>query len=261
MNLSTVFDEAFKHAEGLCKLYNGLSSKNTRAAKSDWIQKVHKNKIIRWPMHDGLWRSFGDSLLILGNKKQSPLSQENFQSDNLVLLLRAALVFAMAAVDKILHDAITKKFTTLVRKGSLDKLLEISISNAYDVATKSQKRRGKGGKRKTRPSHLLMDVVKDDLYRQTFLSNRKLEEICKSCGLANVFSSFGKLMTPRQIKKDVWARWQNIYQKRNHIAHECDIVRKEKAKKIHWNPTTASELLEDIDFIRKFGGFIANKLH
>lgn len=71
MNLSIVFDEAFKHAEELCKLYNGLSSKNTRAAKSDWTQKVYKNKIIRWPKRDDLWRSFGTSLLILGNKKQS----------------------------------------------------------------------------------------------------------------------------------------------------------------------------------------------
>jgi hypothetical protein len=258
MNLSTIFTQAFKHAEELQSLYASLVTKNTRAARADWVNNVYKSNTVRWARRDGLWRSSGTNVLIIGNKN-ARVSQQSFQADNLVLLLRAALVFAMAAVDKILHDAITKKFVSLVKSGDLDDLIRFPISDSYNVAIQSRVRKGKGGKRKVRPSHLLKDVALDRLYRNSFLSNRQLQGICKSCGVQNVFQAFAKHagLNGDEVNK----RWGRVYQKRNHLAHECDIVRKEKAKKVHFNSVDPQSILDDIDFVKRFGEFLALKLN
>ena len=258
MNLSDIFREAFKHAEGLQSLYTGLVTRNRRAARADWVNNLYASHTVRWARRDGLWRSSGPNLLIIGNDN-SLVSQDNFRSDALVLLLRAALVFAMAAVDKILHDAVTKKFVTLVKGGHLDSVIKFPISDAYNVAIQSRVRKGKGGKRKIRPSHLLKDVALDRLYRNTFLSNRQLIDICKSCGIQNVFQAFAAQegVNPNDVSK----HWARVYQKRNHLAHECDIVRKEKAKRVHLNTVDPQAISNDITFIKRFGEFLARGLN
>jgi hypothetical protein len=44
------------------------------------------------------------------------------------------------------------------------------------------------------------------------------------------------------------------------MAHECDIVRKSKAKKIHFQKISETELKSDIAFIRAFGKYLAGEL-
>jgi hypothetical protein len=57
----------------------------------------------------------------------------------------------MSAVDKILHEAISKHFAKLAKDESLDDLVDISLSKAYSIAQHARLRTGKGGKKKKRP--------------------------------------------------------------------------------------------------------------
>ena len=58
------------------------------------------------------------------------------------VFLRAALVFALAAIDKILHEAISKHFTSLAREEILDRFVKFKVSKAYEIALAARSRAG-----------------------------------------------------------------------------------------------------------------------
>lgn len=260
MKLTDIFKHGITHADNLIFLYDSLLTKNERFAKTQWIQKIYRSKIVYWPKKDGLWRSNGKNILIIGNNK-ALLSHRSFQSDSLVLLLRSALILAMATVDKILHEAIMKHFASLLKAGQLDRMISLPISDTYNVAIKSRKRRGKGGKIQSRPSHFIKELFMDELYRNSFLSTRKLQEVSSMCGKNKIFAKFSKTSGLSTKVSVLQNRWSAIYQKRNHIAHECDMVRKESTKKVSFNSHDPRTLVDDIDFVKKFGNFLAQTLN
>lgn len=259
MNLTTLFEHSFLYSDNLVKLYESLVTKNKKNARADWIDRLYKSKVIRWPRKNGIWRSSGSNILVIGNK-DAQLIQSDFSSDSLLILLKTALVLAMAAVDKILHEAIIKDFVHLVKSGALDKIIELPLSDSYNIALLSRKRTGQGGKTKTRPSHLIKHLVLEKLYTKSFLATRLLEEICSSCGVSSIFKEFATEKNKKEVDI-IKKHWSSIYQKRNHIAHECDIIRKEKTKKIHFHKAEPQKLIDDIHFVEAFGIFVAEKLN
>ena len=176
------------------------------------------------------------------------------------VFLRAALVFALAAIDKILHEAISKHFTSLARTEELDNLVDFKVSKAYEIALAARSRAGVGGSRRRRPGHDIKTEVLKEIYKDSYLSNRKLKEISSACGKGNVFSNFANNSAGVYKLQQLEKRWSQIYQRRNHIAHESDIQRKERMPRVSFNNVDAPKMKSDIQFIESFGRFLATTL-
>ena len=258
MKLKDIFNEGIQHADTLVLLYDNLLSKSARSVRPEWRKRFFEAKLVSWPKRGDLWRSKNENLLIVGPGGKG-LSHKTFSSEKLEVLLRSALVFAMAAVDKVLHEAVSKQFVSLVQDKKLDKLVKLDLSTAYEIAQGARIRKGKGGKIWSRPGHALKRKVLEGLYRESFLSLHKIEEISGICGRKRIFEGFRRNMRLRNKTEQLKSKWVTLYQYRNSIAHECDIVRKAKARKIHYRQIKPKEIKEDIDFIKSFGSFLAGE--
>ena len=259
MDLDKVFNSAIKPADMLIVLYESLLTNNTRAIRSEYKTRAFTSKIVPWPQQDGLWRSKGHSILILGNDN-SKLSHHSFSPDSLSVFLRSALVLAMAAIDKLLHEAVSNNFSRLAREGTIDRFAHIDVSTCYQISLSARERKGKGGKIKTRPGHKIKAEVLQQIYTDSFLSSRRVEEVSSALGKKKIFSIFGNTLHPSQTHEQVKAKWISLYRRRNQIAHEGDIVRKSKGRVLDLNRIRFGDIKKDIDFIKAFGTFLAGQL-
>jgi hypothetical protein len=175
------------------------------------------------------------------------------------VFLRSALVSAMAAVDKILHEAVSKHFTSLARKGILDRFVEFKVSKAYEIALSAREPAAAGGAGK-RPGHDIKTEVLAEIYKDTYLANRELQAVCAACGKNGIFAEYAQVLGGNNRSQKLQNRWSRIYQRRNHIAHESDIQRKERMRKVSFNPVDAVKIKSDIKFVEDFGHFLATQL-
>lgn len=260
MKLRDIFTEAIKDADNLVLLYDSLLTANQRQIRPEWRDRFFKAQLVSWPKKGGLWRSKNDKVLIIGNDK-AQLSHLSFSADCLSVFLRAALVLAMAAVDKVLHEAVSKNFASLAKSGELDDLVQIKLSKVYQISQAARVRKGKGGKVKSRPGHKIKAEVLARIYSDCYLSTRKLQEICAACGEKSIFAQFAVSRQRNERAQQLQDRWSQIYQRRNRIAHECNIVRKAKTGRIRFHELEPRQIKNDIIFTKRFGRFIARGLN
>lgn len=259
MKLTDTFSQAIKQAKDLVALHDLLLTENERAIRKDWANSFYQAHLVNWPRKAGLWRSRNPRLLIIG-RKDAGHSHDTFSADALCVLLRSALVLSLAAVDKILHEAIAKHFVTLAKTKALDDLVDFKLSKAYEIAQGARLRRGKGGKVKTRPGHKIKAEVLRQVYGDTYLSVRRLQQITAACDRDKIFTRFSKTFNPEEQPKILQDRWSRVYLRRNQIAHECDIVRKAKQRKVHFHVIRPQQIKDDIAFAECFGTFLAREL-
>jgi hypothetical protein len=176
------------------------------------------------------------------------------------VFLRAALVFALAAIDKILHESISKHFNRLAREEILDRFVKLKVSKAYEIALAARIRAGAGGARRRRPGHDIKTEVLMEIYKDSYLSTQRLQEVCGACGKKGIFTQYANYQGGNSTSDKLKARWSRIYQRRNHIAHESDIQRKERMRRVSFNPVDVLEIKSDIQFIEGFGRFLATTL-
>ncbi len=176
------------------------------------------------------------------------------------VFLRSALVSAMAAVDKILHEAFSKHFTSLARLGILDRFVKFKVSKAYEIALAARIRAGAGGAKRRRPGHGIKTEVLAEIYKDSYLSNRTLQDVCAACGKNGIFTQYANNLGGNNTSEKLKNRWGRIYQKRNNIAHESDIQRKERMRKVSFNSVDAGQFKSDIQFVEDFGHFLAANL-
>jgi hypothetical protein len=214
-----------------------------------------------WPNSTNLWlqKCSNNNLIIAGNEHSS-LTEDHFCHERMGTLLRAAFVFSMAAVDKILHEAILYNFSDLLRSKEIDDLVNIPLSDSYNIAIQARERRGKGGKIRSRPGHKFKEKVLIELYKKSFLSNHSLEKVCACLGKKRIFTAYSKSIGTKAKADAIRDKWIRAYERRNSIAHECDIVRKKKARKVHFNPIDEKRMPEEIKFIGDFGKFLSKEL-
>jgi hypothetical protein len=185
-------------------------------------------------------------------------------SPNDSALLRAALVFAMAAVDKILHEAISRHFATLAKDGTLDKFAQFKVSDAYEISLAAREGSGKRGDAKRRPGHSIKAEVLRQIYAKSYLATNRLQEVCAACGKKGIFThrakhrkELGKIPRSPKYLQD---RWSRVYQHRNRIVHECDIKQQPKMRSAHFYPVDKGDLRRDINYVKNFGTYLAQEL-
>jgi hypothetical protein len=259
MRLIDIYNEAIKDSDRLVLLYDKLTTRNQRAIRSDWRDSFYEAKLTTWPQSAGLWRSKSETTLIIGTDG-SGLSHRDFNHESLAIFLKMALVMTMAAADKILHEAVSKQFVKAITSKEIDHLAKIQLSRTYEVAMAVRKRRGKGGKIRSRPTTHLKKEMQEKLYWQTFLSNDALTSVCKALDEPDIYGAFGRTQTPAISSQNAKQKWVHVYKRRNQITHECDIVRQQKMRRVNRHTYSATDLKADITFAKRFGAFLAADL-
>lgn len=259
MQINDIFSEAIREVDLLVLLYDTLLTKSQRSVRPEWEKRFFKAKLINWRQKDGLWKSVGENLLIVGNEKVG-FSHNAFSAKSLSILLKYALVITMAAIDKVLHEAISKHFSSLAISGKLDDFVEMDLSVCYRIAHSARVRKGKGGTVKSRPGHKIKQQVLQQIYTKSFLSANQIEKICSACNKKGIFSLYAKYLNDGTSYDDLKMKWNKMYQRRNSIVHECSIVRKAKARVIDFHALNPKKIKAKIDFAKKFGRFIASEL-
>lgn len=260
MKLETLFDSSFNQVDRLIHLHDELVTASVRAVRPEWRTRFFAANLSKhWKEPEGLWRSRGRHLIIVG-KDTAQLDHTSFSAENMGTFLRMALVLGMSAVDKVFHEAISNRFMYLLHEGYFDRIVEMPVSTSYEIAIGARERRGKGGKVKARPGHKVKDVVMASIYRDSFLSCRKVEELSSALGASKIFTKFGTSLSPQLKYKAAHDRWQRIYDKRNAIVHEMDIIRMKKPQSVRYHEAHPAQYKSDIDYIRRFGKLLSTQL-
>jgi len=261
MNLTHIFNEGIKPAETLLCLYEELVTSNERAIRPEWENRFLATKLTSWPKTTNLWRSYSkDKNILIVGTCSSRLTHKSFEQDTMTLFLHSAIVAAVAAVDKILHEALSLHFVKLAKTGKLDTLAQLPPSKVYEIATRARTRKGKGGKTKSRSGDSIKEGVIEQIYKDTYLDSRHIEKICDSFGQTNVFYKSGQTFPEKFTAKQMKTKWGRIYHIRNIIAHECGMERKLRTKKITYISLTHKQASDAIAFCKKFGSFLATAL-
>jgi hypothetical protein len=258
MKLVDMFAAAIEDAEHLRRLYKALLTSNQRAIRPEWARRFYQARLKTWAQQQGLWRSSNQNVLIVGTNLVA-LTHRAFQHQALAALLRSSLVLYMAAVDKVLHEALLKRFAKLAKSEALDDLVDVKLSKAYAIAQHARIRTGKGGKKRKRPGHALKAEMLADIYKDTYLKTANLEKVCAACGKRQIFRLFSGAHPPHTAQQ-ARDRWSRLYRYRNRIAHECDMLRMAKPQRANFNTVNVATMESDMDFIKDLGSFLAQQL-
>lgn len=174
----------------------------------------------------------------------------------------SALVMSLAAIDKILHQSVLNKFTVLMREEDLDDLVKFKISDAYDIAIDARVRKGKGGKKKSRPGNKIKLKVVEEIYKDCYLAKNNLEKIAKLTGLAgkNIWDEFKRAKARPEGRDDLIKMWNHAYSLRNKVVHECMIKRQARQHATNFLIVTEIETDEYINYLKQFGEFLSENI-
>lgn len=259
MKLSYLFSNSIQHSKHLFDLYVVLNNLKSKRLRDEWEDKFFENKLAKWPKSKGLDRVFGDELMLIGSRIKI-LKIKTHKEIYEELLLRSALVFGMAAFDRLMHEIVLKDFSGFCKREIMNDLAKLPISKSYQIAQIARRRTGKGGQRKRRPGNDFKREISEILFTKPFLGSAEIEKICKGAEIENIWKNYGKTLTPISSGEALKANWNKLYQRRNHIAHELDVERSLKPKSLKFKEISSSEVKSAFELIEGLGNFIISEI-
>lgn len=245
------FDAAMARADHLMQLYDILRDSRARGIRSDWAKSF--KAFMGWPAGEVIERVDGkdwNSMLIL--REAVGVDRSKFTHDYLSELLRAAIVAAVSALDRYVHDAVLQHCWSLLSRAEKDVPKELR-NLAVPVLTTKRALEKQRAEPTSRPGHLVKAAIQEQLHKEhTF---QKPDDISKAARMLGVTDFWGKVATempgPPQ-KAEVIEQLRQIANRRNLIVHEADLVRKTKAKQVTLRDIGRKEAEHWIDWIRHF---------
>ena len=251
MKPKAVFDVTMQRVDRLLNLYDLLYNRRQRGTRQDWAVKF-KN-LMHWPSTEKIQRIDGNHALLILREK-SPVSLNEFRQDELSEILRAAIVSSVSALDRYCHDELLAR--VINKMGCSDKkwpaeLKKVSLPLSFvKRAVKNAKlRKGKGGRVRTRPMHIVKQGLQEKFHKD--LTLQRPEDIATAwsmVGIKSLWSRCGKNMNERA--DEVKDHLNRIIKRRNEIAHEGDIRRVRNSGKIIVNPIDIDGVQSDIKWLR-----------
>jgi len=244
------FENGMQRAVYLMQLYDLLHNRRQRGIRSDWADSF--KRLMHWNRSDALERVDGKQcILILRNP--SELTMGDFDHEHLSELLRAALVFAVSALDRYFHDMITWHLLAILR-GSADKLPKrladfpvrlLDAEAAIAHALRSRRQRGTA----TRPRTILKARFADALHKCTFQSSTEIDEAFAMLGIRKPWGKIAQRMAGNA--EDIRSRLDKIIQQRNQIVHEGHVIRSQRPRTIKLHPINPEQTRKDIHWLKK----------
>jgi len=179
--------------------------------------------------------------------------QRNVLNDD---LLRSALVLAVAALDRYVHDRVTKGIASAYKKGNLNREQEefsIPVSLAFEIATRAS--RAQGEQKQTRAANLVRNQVQEILHKRPFQSWREIEvafSLIGITGLAGHIQNAAHLGDIGPYKNQL----NEIVRTRNLVVHEGHIRRHKRGGKSTLLEIDSATVTGAITYIKGFVGHL-----
>lgn len=247
----TAFNEAIKRAEHLMTLYDIIRDTRQRDIRRDWAEKF--NEHMQWPKNEKIVRIDGkDKKTLLILREDLKITRDQFTHDYCSELLRAALVNAVSALDRYIHDLIVDNSLKILAKKEEDipkefKKLKISV-----VEVEKAIKRVRANSR-ARPRSQVKKALQEMLHQDfTFQNSSNMDKAAGMLGIKNFWGNVSSHMKGRPEKKDIQRHLKNISLRRNQIVHEADIVKKVSSKKLTLRDIKFKDAQDIVDWINDF---------
>ena len=212
---------------------------------------------MHWPVGEQLCRvdgAGGQSVLIL--RESVGIDNEHFSHDYVSELLRSALVAAVSAFDRYLHDLVVEHSWKLLCRPEKDVPPELKKLALPVLATKRSLERLRASAT-ARPGNLVKKAIQEQLHREfTFQKPDSVVRAARMLGVADFWGEVGRRMPSRPSREDVINRLKRIADRRNQIVHEADVVLRTKAQQINLRDIRAAETQDAVDWIKQLAAAI-----
>ncbi len=244
-----VFENTIKRALHLVRLYDLLHNKRKREAWKSWKKDV--GKFLGWREHEKMKRIDSPNAILL-IKDGAEWNFSHFESEYLDEILRSALVTAVSAVDRYLHDIVVNNSLKLLKKSDCPKKLsamQIPLCDVERIIQKSLASR-KVSSNNTRPRTILKDTIREILHKKPFQGVDAIEAALSMAGIEKCWTKLKLEMNMKMV--DIKKRINVITNKRNRIVHEGDIIRGARLRKIKLNEIKSPSTQKDIEWLKSF---------
>jgi len=251
-----VFRNGRERADYLLKLHELLCNTRQRGTRQDWARNF-KN-LMHWRQRDQIHRVDGrQAVLVL--REGAGMTPEQFREAALNELVRAALVGIVSALDRYCHDLIVSRIVSALNRSEKRinkelRKLQIPIMAARLAVQHARKRRGKGGRIRTRPMTIIRHAIQDMLYRESYQGPEEINRALRMVEIEDLWRGCATAMgcTPG----DVTDHLKKIVDCRNKIVHEGDVLRRRRGGKLALHPVSRRQVQQDVQWVASLVGAI-----
>ncbi len=255
MNPKAGFDAALGRANHLLELYDLIRDTSQRRIRNDWKQKVQR--ALGWPLKEELVRIYGKekrSLLLI--REGTPTLRDKFAHEYISELLRAAIVAAVSALDRYLHDLVVKHCWKLLGRKDDEIPRELRELSVPAIAAKRAVVKLKRDP-SAQPGRVIKQEIQAHLHREyTFQNPDSVLRAVRMLGVSDFWSKVAEAMPGQPEKQEVIRTLRTIAHRRNQIVHEADLLRRTQASKPRLRDVKATQAREWIDWMHAFGSAI-----
>ncbi|WP_420426819.1 hypothetical protein [Algiphilus sp.] len=235
------------------KLHDGLINTRQRRIRQDW--KASFCRLMHWPQGSNIDRvDSADAVLIL--RDGSGLEPDDFSSEALADMLRAAVVYGVSALDRYIHERVVQNIVAALKRTPRTKQQEdfsIPVTTAIQI-TEAMSRARRAGQN-VRPANEVRKKVQELLHQRPFQSWREVEYAFKLLGITNLAGQLQGAMGLGDISP-VRNQLNQIVARRNHIVHEGDIVRHQRGGNLRPRELQPAFVNQSLDFLDDFVGHL-----
>jgi hypothetical protein len=249
------FNDTHFRAVRLLRYHDGLINTRQRSIRSDW--KANFCRLMHWPQSSEIERvDSNDAVVILRN--QASLTPDDFSSDALDDLLRAAITFGVSAIDRYVHERIVKAFVAAFRATQLTKNqreFQVPATLAIDIVNRVHGARRAG--EAIRPANEIRKVVQETLHKRPFQSWREIEYGFSLIGCKDLGKAIrdAHTLSPQDLDA-IKEQLNKIVSRRNRIVHEGDLPRHQRGGQVYVQEIRRQWVQDSLDFLSVF----ANRL-
>jgi HEPN superfamily RiboL-PSP-like protein len=191
-----------------------------------------------------------NSMLIIKEPKEG-LTYKKFTHDYSSEILRAALVAAVSAFDKYMHDAAVIKCYKLLTGAQKDiprklKDFETPTFEAFEAMKAIRKDAS------SRPGSSLKKALQKKLHRMTFQSASDVDSCIALMGVSKFWSRLATEIKGGSTSETLKKELNGFVKRRNSIVHEADIERKISSAKVSYNEIKKTHATDAIAYVKKF---------
>lgn len=249
------FNSAIKRSENLLQLFDLLANDRSRNVRKDKAQKI--KSVMHWPKKEKIVMIESKKMKsVLLMKDTTQIDYKNFERSYIDEILRAALVSAVSALDRYVHDRVVENCIKMLNKkednipGSL-KRLKLSLIVTKNVLLKIKMNPSSSSKNKNvRPGFILKKAIQDELHLRPFQSVEEISNALSYVGIKEVWPSISKQFNPPLKQETIKTTLKKIADRRNQIVHEADLERKTRGKKISLRKIKRKNIEQNIIFIK-----------
>lgn len=169
----------------MLRYHDGLVNTRQRGIRRDW--KGAFCKLMHWPQASNIDRVDSKEAIIVLRGTAS-LSSADFSSDAVDDLLRSALAIGIGALDRYVHERISKGIVKALGASELStgqQKLTVSATLALQMSRALRKAFRAG--ENVRPANQFRVAFQDGIHRRTFQSSSELDEGFRMIGINGVW--------------------------------------------------------------------------